>query len=156
MKDCVPQYPPYATYPYHHHQHPYQYWQYESIGPNSPSLSSSSHQTDNRSPNRNPYHNGRPITNGGSHVQYAEDDDDDEDDGPRPFDRKMFIGGLSWQTTPENLKTYFQQYGEVLECMIMKDAITKRSRGFGFITFKDATAVDKVLAKEQHMLDEKQ
>jgi RNA-binding protein Musashi len=68
----------------------------------------------------------------------------------------MFIGGLSWQTTPENLKNYFSQYGEVLECMIMKDAITKRSRGFGFITFKDANSVEKVLAKEVHMLDEKQ
>lgn len=61
----------------------------------------------------------------------------------------MFIGGLSWQTTPgrftsnhektntktvidfsflENLKNYFTEFGEVAECMIMKDAITKRSR----------------------------
>ena len=41
---------------------------------------------------------------------------------------KMFIGGLSGQTTPENLKKYFEQFGPVAECMIMKDAITKRSR----------------------------
>lgn len=41
---------------------------------------------------------------------------------------KMFIGGLSGQTTPENLKKYFEQFGNVAECMIMKDAITKRSR----------------------------
>ena len=41
---------------------------------------------------------------------------------------KMFIGGLSGQTTPENLKRYFEQFGPVSECMIMKDAITKRSR----------------------------
>lgn len=41
---------------------------------------------------------------------------------------KMFIGGLSSQTLPENLKNYFEQFGEVTECMIMKDAITKRSR----------------------------
>lgn len=41
---------------------------------------------------------------------------------------KMFIGGLSGHTLPENLKNYFEQYGEVTECMIMKDAITKRSR----------------------------
>lgn len=41
---------------------------------------------------------------------------------------KMFIGGLSGQTSPDNLKKYFEQFGEVSECMIMKDAITKRSR----------------------------
>ena len=40
----------------------------------------------------------------------------------------MFIGGLSGTTTPENLKTYFEKFGAVSECMIMKDAITKRSR----------------------------
>jgi RNA recognition motif-containing protein len=45
---------------------------------------------------------------------------------------KMFIGGLSGQTTPENLKKYFEQFGQVSECMIMKDAITKRSRFFLF------------------------
>ncbi|UJR35422.1 hypothetical protein I4U23_028179 [Adineta vaga] len=94
-------------------------------------------------------------------VQYVDDNEDgqsedgDGSDSPKPFDRKMFIGGLSWQTTPENLKNYFTQFGEVLECMIMKDAITKRSRGFGFITFKDANSVENVLAKD-HTLDEKQ
>ena len=41
---------------------------------------------------------------------------------------KMFIGGLSGQTSPDNLKKYFEQFGEIAECMIMKDAITKRSR----------------------------
>ncbi len=40
----------------------------------------------------------------------------------------MFIGGLSGITTPENLKVYFEKFGPVSECMIMKDAITKRSR----------------------------
>lgn len=67
----------------------------------------------------------------------------------------MFIGGLSGQTTPENLKKYFETFGPVSECMIMKDAITKRSRGFGFITFSDAASVDKVLEVEKHVLDEK-
>lgn len=40
----------------------------------------------------------------------------------------MFIGGLSGTTTPDNLKAYFEKFGAVSECMIMKDAITKRSR----------------------------
>jgi len=68
---------------------------------------------------------------------------------------KMFIGGLSGNTTPENLKKYFEQFGIVSECMIMKDAITKRSRGFGFITFSNADSVDKVLELSKHILDEK-
>jgi RNA-binding protein Musashi len=69
---------------------------------------------------------------------------------------KMFIGGLSGQTTPDNLKKYFEQFGTVSECMIMKDAITKRSRGFGFITFSEASSVDRVLEVNKHVLDEKQ
>lgn len=68
---------------------------------------------------------------------------------------KMFIGGLSGNTTPDNLKAYFENYGVVSECMIMKDAITKRSRGFGFITYSDPNSVEKVLEVEKHILDEK-
>ncbi|CAD5120768.1 DgyrCDS9326 [Dimorphilus gyrociliatus] len=71
------------------------------------------------------------------------------------FDRKMFIGGLSWQTSQESLRDYFGQFGEISECMIMKDPMTKRSRGFGFITFTDSTSVDKVLANGPHELDSK-
>merc|ERR1719186_146788 len=54
---------------------------------------------------------------------------------------KMFIGGLSWQTTPESLRDYFIRFGEIKETMVMKDPNTKRSRGFGFVTFKDPLAV---------------
>lgn len=68
---------------------------------------------------------------------------------------KMFIGGLSWQTSQESLRDYFGQFGEISECMIMKDPMTKRSRGFGFITFTDSTSVDKVLANGPHELDSK-
>uniref|UniRef100_A0A8P4G3N4 Musashi RNA-binding protein 1 n=1 Tax=Dicentrarchus labrax TaxID=13489 RepID=A0A8P4G3N4_DICLA len=67
----------------------------------------------------------------------------------------MFIGGLSWQTTQEGLKEYFCKYGEVKECMVMRDPVTKRSRGFGFVTFVDQAGVDKVLAQTRHELDSK-
>ncbi|TMS04049.1 RNA-binding protein Musashi-like protein 1 [Larimichthys crocea] len=68
---------------------------------------------------------------------------------------KMFIGGLSWQTTQDGLKEYFCKYGEVKECMVMRDPVTKRSRGFGFVTFVDQAGVDKVLAQTRHELDSK-
>jgi len=41
---------------------------------------------------------------------------------------KMFVGGLSWQTTAERLKEYFGHFGEVADSIVMKDPITKRSR----------------------------
>ncbi|RKF59963.1 putative RNA-binding protein [Erysiphe neolycopersici] len=69
-------------------------------------------------------------------------------------DGKMFIGGLNWETTDESLKEYFSQFGEVVECMVMRDGVSGRSRGFGFLTFKDARTVNIVMVKE-HYLDGK-
>merc|ERR1719495_2279724 len=67
----------------------------------------------------------------------------------------MFIGGLSWQTTPESVREYFSQFGDVAEVMVMKDPATRRSRGFGFITFSNPGSVNKVLAYPAHQLDGK-
>ncbi|KAG4305682.1 hypothetical protein PORY_000592 [Pneumocystis oryctolagi] len=70
------------------------------------------------------------------------------------FHRKMFIGGLNWETTDESLRAYFEQFGEVTECNVMRDSSTGRSRGFGFLTFKDPKCVNTVMVKE-HYLDGK-
>ncbi|KAF4121048.1 RNA-binding protein Musashi [Geosmithia morbida] len=69
-------------------------------------------------------------------------------------DGKMFIGGLNWETTDQSLRDYFSQFGEVVECTVMRDSATGRSRGFGFLTFKDAKTVNIVMVKE-HYLDGK-
>ncbi|TAQ89391.1 hypothetical protein B7494_g2286 [Chlorociboria aeruginascens] len=69
-------------------------------------------------------------------------------------DGKMFIGGLNWETDDQSLKEYFSQFGEVLECTVMRDGASGRSRGFGFLTFKDARTVNIVMVKE-HYLDGK-
>ncbi|KAF9733200.1 RNA recognition domain-containing protein [Paraphaeosphaeria minitans] len=66
----------------------------------------------------------------------------------------MFIGGLNWETTEQSLKEYFTQFGEVSECTVMRDSATGRSRGFGFLTFKDPKCVNTVMVKE-HYLDGK-
>jgi len=78
---------------------------------------------------------------------------DESGDGNDPG--KMFIGGLSSQTTADGLRDYFSQFGEVTECMVMRDPATKRARGFGFITFSDVASVDKVLEQQVHELDGK-
>lgn len=68
---------------------------------------------------------------------------------------KMFVGGLSWQTTEDGLKDYFSKFGEVAEVMVMRDPTTRHSRGFGFVTFADTEGVDKVLEFGTHELDGK-
>jgi hypothetical protein len=54
----------------------------------------------------------------------------------------------------ESLKDYFSQFGEVQECTVMRDSATGRSRGFGFLTFRDPKTVNTVMVKE-HYLDGK-
>lgn len=48
---------------------------------------------------------------------------------------KLFVGGLPWATTSEELKTLFSQYGTVDTASVVTDKMTGRSRGFGFVQF---------------------
>ncbi|XP_076240671.1 heterogeneous nuclear ribonucleoprotein at 27C isoform X7 [Calliopsis andreniformis] len=66
---------------------------------------------------------------------------------------KLFVGGLSWETTQENLQRYFGRYGEVIDCVVMKNSESGRSRGFGFVTFSDPANVPLVLQNGPHQLD---
>ncbi|KAG7400304.1 hypothetical protein PHYBOEH_006244 [Phytophthora boehmeriae] len=66
---------------------------------------------------------------------------------------KIFIGGLSYETTDEKLRAYFGAYGTVTDAVVMKDPISRRSRGFGFITYADPVCVDRALAQPNHILD---
>lgn len=49
--------------------------------------------------------------------------------------KKLFVGGLSWNTDDAGLRDAFEQYGEVTEAKVITDRDTGRSRGFGFVTF---------------------
>lgn len=65
---------------------------------------------------------------------------------------KLFIGGIAWDTTEENLRDYFGQYGEVTQTVIMRDKTTGRPRGFGFVVFSDPSVLDTVL-NDKHTID---
>ncbi|XP_049842821.1 heterogeneous nuclear ribonucleoprotein A1, A2/B1 homolog isoform X1 [Schistocerca gregaria] len=78
-----------------------------------------------------------------------------EQDGrpePEPM-RKLFIGGLNYKTTDESLKKHFEQWGDIVDVVVMKDPVTKRSRGFGFITYSRASMVDQAQAARPHKID---
>nr|DAD20011.1 TPA_asm: hypothetical protein HUJ06_021474 [Nelumbo nucifera] len=65
---------------------------------------------------------------------------------------KLFIGGISWDTSEDKLKEYFSKYGEVVQTVIMRDKVTGRPRGFGFVVFADPSILDRVL-QDKHTID---
>lgn len=45
--------------------------------------------------------------------------------GGDPAPGKLFVGGLSWQTSSEKLREYFGMFGTVTDVLIMKDPVTQ-------------------------------
>lgn len=73
----------------------------------------------------------------------------------RDDDRKLFVGGLSWETTEKELRDHFGQYGEIDSINVKTDPTTGRSRGFAFIVYKAADSIDKVVAAGDHVINNK-
>jgi len=69
--------------------------------------------------------------------------------------RKVFVGGLNYNTTDETLKSYFEQFGELVDSIVMKFPDNGRSRGFGFVEYASLEEVDKCQAARPHKLDDK-
>ncbi|KAH7352732.1 hypothetical protein KP509_19G061100 [Ceratopteris richardii] len=74
------------------------------------------------------------------------------DDSLGPSNGKIFIGGLSRETTTEVLTRHFEKYGELTDSVIMKNRSTGQPRGFGFVTYADPSIVDRVL-QDTHVID---
>ncbi|KAG8364332.1 hypothetical protein BUALT_Bualt19G0117900 [Buddleja alternifolia] len=67
---------------------------------------------------------------------------------------RCFVGGLAWATTDQSLEQAFSQYGEVVDSKIINDRETGRSRGFGFVTFRDEQSMrDAIEAMNGQELD---
>jgi len=52
-----------------------------------------------------------------------------------PSPTKLYVGNLAWEITDDSLKERFSEFGEVVDCIVMKDRDSGRSRGYGFVTF---------------------
>jgi len=64
-------------------------------------------------------------------------------------ERKLFVGGLNKAVTDEDrLKTFFKEFGAIIDCTIMRDG-DKQSRGFGFVLFEKSTSVDDIIASKK-------
>ncbi len=60
--------------------------------------------------------------------------------------QQIFIGNLPVEFDNNELQQYFVQFGEIIQVIIIREKNTKRSRGFGFITFVTASAAQEAIA----------
>ncbi|XP_054821762.1 heterogeneous nuclear ribonucleoprotein 1-like [Prosopis cineraria] len=65
---------------------------------------------------------------------------------------KLFIGGISWETSEDKLKEHFSDYGDVIHASVMREKNTGKPRGFGFVVFADPSILDRVL-EDKHVID---
>ncbi|XP_042639030.1 heterogeneous nuclear ribonucleoprotein D-like [Orycteropus afer afer] len=68
---------------------------------------------------------------------------------------KMFIGGLSSDTSKQALLEYLSLFDEIIDITIKTNPQTGKSRGFGFVLFKDSATVEKVLQLKKHEVNGK-
>lgn len=61
--------------------------------------------------------------------------------------KRLFVGGLSWDTTGDQLRAAFSRFGVVEEASVVLDRDTRRSRGFGFVTFENAVDATRAAAE---------
>ncbi|KAJ0695363.1 putative RNA recognition motif domain, nucleotide-binding alpha-beta plait domain superfamily [Helianthus annuus] len=66
---------------------------------------------------------------------------------------KVFVGGLAWETPVEEMRTYFEQFGHILEAVIIMDKITGKSKGYGFVTYDDAESAKRACNDPNPMID---
>jgi len=59
--------------------------------------------------------------------------------------KKLYVGGLSYNTTQQGLQDAFAQVGTVSSATILTDKMTGRSRGFGFVEMENDGEAQKAI-----------
>lgn len=59
--------------------------------------------------------------------------------------KKLYVGGLSYDTTEDTLKTTFAQAGTVESAIIITDKMSGRSKGFGFVEMSSDEEAQKAI-----------
>jgi RNA recognition motif-containing protein len=60
--------------------------------------------------------------------------------------KKLFVGGLPWATTSDDLNALFASHGTVASATVISDKMTGRSRGFGFVEFENEAEADAAIS----------
>ena len=60
--------------------------------------------------------------------------------------KKLYIGGLPYSTTEDELRTKFSEFGAVASAVVITDKFSGRSKGFGFVEFENDADADKAIS----------
>ena len=60
--------------------------------------------------------------------------------------KKLFVGGIPWATTSDDLQQLFSAHGTVSSATVITDKMSGRSRGFGFVEFANDAEADAAAA----------
>ncbi|CAL9115941.1 unnamed protein product [Musa acuminata var. zebrina] len=66
---------------------------------------------------------------------------------------KIFVGGLAWETQSDTVRQHFEQFGEILEAVVITDKNTGRSKGYGFVTFREPAAATRACVDPSPVID---
>ncbi|KAK4787179.1 hypothetical protein SAY86_011012 [Trapa natans] len=79
-------------------------------------------------------------------------DRSDDGTGDTTF-TKVFVGGLAWKTKRDTVRRYFEQFGEILEAVVISQKNTDRSKGYGFVTFRDPESARRACENQFPVID---
>ena len=64
---------------------------------------------------------------------------------------KVFVGGLAWETNKVSLRSYFEQFGDIVEAVVITDKSSGRSKGYGFVSVSSRIVVySEILGFKAH------
>ena len=69
--------------------------------------------------------------------------------------RKLFVGGLPWGITEQQVHTFFSQFGVIEDFCIVREQDTGMSKGYGFVLFQDLEATKTVLRQKKFLYIER-
>ncbi|PON39788.1 Splicing factor-like protein [Parasponia andersonii] len=67
------------------------------------------------------------------------------------MERKLVVLGIPWDVDTDGLREYMTKFGELEDCIVMKERSTGRSRGFGYVTFVSEEDAKKALTGEHFL-----
>ena len=59
----------------------------------------------------------------------------------------IYVSNLSFNVEDDDLRGFFEEYGEVTSAKVITDKMTQRSRGFGFVEMADGAAAEKAISE---------